>query len=109
MLSSVITGEASCEDKVGEVTVVEGRRVDGEREQAASDSSAERNEEEEEVEFIGESLGLRDEISGAVYARRLVVDISSVGAEISDRWIVPAANLGCPSRNGMGAETSGRF
>lgn len=48
-------------------------------------------------------------MSGAVYASRFVVDSSSTGADILDRLMVPAAKRGCPSRKGMGADTSGRF
>ena len=47
--------------------------------------------------------------SGALYANMFVVESNWTGPEIFPRLIVPDENLTCPSRYGMGAETSGRL
>lgn len=92
-------GDASCDDAPGDVTgdAKECGELD------TSESSRNFIDEAEEVEDVAECN------SGAFKASILVVEISCMGAEIFPRLIVPEENLTCPSRYGMGAETSGRL
>jgi hypothetical protein len=71
-----VVGEASADDGSGDVLgVLRKARV---RSQSSFELS---DEEDDEFEI--------ERISGAVYARTFVVEMSSIGAEICSRWIGP--------------------
>ena len=84
---SGVVGVDSIEDVSGEVA---GVRRDLSEAGERSESSPDRTDELDEVLEA-------DRTSGALSACTLVVEISSVGREIFERWIVPAAYLYEPS------------
>lgn len=87
---SAVTGDDSTERGSGEVAGVLKRLFEMEEK---SESSAERKE------ALDEALDMEG-MSGALSAWRFVVDRSSVGREILERWIVPAGNLKEASEDG---------
>ena len=96
LLGSHDTGELSIEEVSGDVA---GESIKLREMDEKSKSWLELME-----EFEDDTDMDRVEMSGAFRALTLVVEISSVGKEMSSRLIVPAGYLTLPSRDGVDAE-----